>query len=53
VCIVDEMAGAAELVRGKSAGVAVVVIRGVDPAWFGSGAVVDDVVRSYDDDLFR
>jgi coenzyme F420-0:L-glutamate ligase/coenzyme F420-1:gamma-L-glutamate ligase len=53
VCIVDEMAGAAELVRGKSSGVAVAVIRGVDRAWFGPGTVVDDVVRSYDGDLFR
>lgn len=53
VCIVDELAGAAELVRGKSAGVPVAVIRGVDPAWFGPGSVTGDVVRSYDDDLFR
>jgi coenzyme F420-0:L-glutamate ligase/coenzyme F420-1:gamma-L-glutamate ligase len=53
VCIVDEMAGAAELVRGKSSGVAVAVIRGVDRAWFGPGTVVGDVVRSYDGDLFR
>ncbi|NNF53301.1 MAG: coenzyme F420-0:L-glutamate ligase [Acidimicrobiales bacterium] len=53
VCIVDELAGAAELVRGKSSGVAVAIIRGVDEAWFGTGSVVEDVVRSYDDDLFR
>ncbi|NNE95838.1 MAG: coenzyme F420-0:L-glutamate ligase [Acidimicrobiales bacterium] len=53
VCIVDELASAAELVRGKSSGVAVAVVRGVDPAWFGSGSVVGDVVRSYEDDLFR
>ncbi|MFW2383531.1 MAG: coenzyme F420-0:L-glutamate ligase [Acidimicrobiales bacterium] len=53
VCIVDELAGAAELVRGKSSGTAVAVIRGVDPAWFGPGSVVEDVVRPYDGDLFR
>ncbi len=53
ICIVDELAGAAELIRGKSSGVAVAVIRGVDPSWFGNGTVVDDVVRSYDGDLFR
>ncbi len=53
VCIVDELAGAAELVRGKSTGVAVAVIRGVDPAWFGSGSVVEDVVRHPSEDLFR
>lgn len=53
VCIVDELAGAAELVRGKSTGIAVAVIRGVDPAWFGEGSVVGDVVRSPAEDLFR
>ncbi len=53
VCIVDELAGAAELVRGKSDGIAVAVIRGVDPAWFGEGGVVDDVVRAPHEDLFR
>lgn len=53
VCIVDELAGAAELVRGKSDGVAVALIRGVDPEWFGPGGVVSDVVRSPSEDLFR
>ncbi len=53
VCIVDELAGAAELVRGKSDGIAVALIRGVDPAWFGPGGVVTDVVRSPAEDLFR
>ncbi len=53
VCIVDELAGAAELVRGKSDGIAVALIRGVEPAWFGSGSVVDDIVRHPNEDLFR
>ncbi len=53
VCIVDELAGAAELVRGKSDGVAVAVVRGVDQAWFADGSVVGDVVRGHEDDLFR
>jgi coenzyme F420-0:L-glutamate ligase/coenzyme F420-1:gamma-L-glutamate ligase len=53
VCIVDELAGAAELVRGKASGVAVAVIRGVDPAWFGEGGVLTDVVRHHSEDLFR
>lgn len=53
VCIVDELAGAAELVRGKSSGIAVAVIRGVDPSWFGEGGVVDTVVRHPSEDLFR
>ncbi|MEM7339889.1 MAG: coenzyme F420-0:L-glutamate ligase [Actinomycetota bacterium] len=53
VCIADELAGAAELVRGKSTGIAVALIRGVDPAWFGEGSVADDVVRHPSEDLFR
>ena len=53
VAIVDELASAAELVMGKATGVPVAVIRGVDPAWFGPGGVVDEVVRSPADDLFR
>ena len=58
VCIVDELAAAADLVMGKAAGVPVAVIRGVDPAWFvdserSGGGVLDGVVRSPADDLFR
>ena len=53
VCIVDELAGAAELVRGKATGIAVAHIRGADPVWFGEGSVVDDVVRHPSEDLFR
>ena len=51
--MVDELAGAAELVRGKATGIAVAVIRGADPAWFGEGGVVRDVVRDPGEDLFR
>ncbi len=57
VAVVDEIAGAAELVMGKSTGVPVAVVRGVDEAVFGDGAdrsgVVSDVVRSPSEDLFR
>jgi len=53
VAVVDEIAAAAELVMGKAAGVPVAVVRGIDPAWFGGGIVVDDVVRTPDEDLFR
>ena len=52
VAVVDEIAAAAELVMGKAAGVPVAVVRGIDPAWFGDGSVVDDVVRSPVEDLF-
>ena len=53
VAIVDELAGAAELVMGKAAGVPVAVIRGVDREWFGEGGVVEDVVRDPSEDLVR
>lgn len=53
VALVDELASAAELVMGKSAGVPVAVVRGADPSWFGSGSVADDIVRDPADDLFR
>jgi coenzyme F420-0:L-glutamate ligase / coenzyme F420-1:gamma-L-glutamate ligase len=53
VCVVDELAAAAELVMGKAAGVAAAVIRGVDPAWLGRGEVHAEVVRPPQEDLFR
>jgi coenzyme F420-0:L-glutamate ligase/coenzyme F420-1:gamma-L-glutamate ligase len=53
VCVVDEIAGAAELVMGKAAGVPVAVVRGVDPSAFGPGSVREEVVRPYSEDLFR
>ncbi len=53
VCVVDELAGAAELVMGKAAGVAAAVVRGVDPAWLGGGEVRAEVVRPPQEDLFR
>lgn len=53
VAIVDELAATAELVMGKAEGVPVAVVRGVDPAWFGDGGVVDDVIRDPAEDLFR
>lgn len=53
ICIVDQLAGAAELVMGKASGTPVVVARGVDPAWFGEGSVKADVLRRPTEDLFR
>ncbi len=53
VCVVDELAGAADLVMGKATGVAAAVIRGVDPGWLGQGNVHDEIVRSPQEDLFR
>ena len=53
VCVADEIAGAADLVMGKSSGVPVALVRGVDPAWLRESSVRDEVVRPYDEDLFR
>lgn len=53
VAIVDEIASAAELVMGKALGVPAAIVRGVDPSWFGSGSIVEDLVRRPEDDLFR
>jgi coenzyme F420-0:L-glutamate ligase/coenzyme F420-1:gamma-L-glutamate ligase len=53
VCVVDELAGAADLVMGKAAGVAAAVVRGVDPAWLGRGEVRAEIVRPPEEDLFR
>lgn len=53
VCVVDELAAAAELVMGKATGVAAAIVRGVDPAWLGQGSVQREVVRPPGEDLFR
>ena len=53
VCVADEIAGAAELVMGKSAGVPVAVVRGLDPAWLRESSVREEIVRPYGEDLFR
>ena len=53
VAIVDEIAGAANLVLGKAAGTPFCLIRGLDESYFGSGSVRADVVRAPDNDLFR
>jgi coenzyme F420-0:L-glutamate ligase/coenzyme F420-1:gamma-L-glutamate ligase len=53
VCVADELAGAAELVMGKSSGVPVAIVRGVDPSWLREGSVRAEVVRHPSEDLFR
>ncbi len=55
VCLVDEITAAAELVMGKSEGIPVAIVRGIDPAWLGDdfGNVGDTIVRDPADDLFR
>jgi len=53
MCIVDEIAAAAELVMGKASAVPAAVVRGIDPTVLGEGSVTRDVVRPYGEDLFR
>jgi coenzyme F420-0:L-glutamate ligase/coenzyme F420-1:gamma-L-glutamate ligase len=52
VALADEIASAAELVMGKSTGIAVAIVRGLDPSWFRE-ASVRELVRRPQDDLFR
>ena len=53
ICVVDEMAGAAELAKGKASGIPVVVLRGADRSWFRESSVRAEVVRPYSLDMFR
>ena len=53
VCVADEIAAAAELVMGKSRGVPVAVVRGLDASWLREASVADEIVRPYAEDLFR
>jgi coenzyme F420-0:L-glutamate ligase/coenzyme F420-1:gamma-L-glutamate ligase len=52
VAIADEIAGAAELVMGKAAGVPAAVVRGIDTAWLRESSV-RELIRPAADDLFR
>lgn len=53
VCVVDELAAAADLVCGKASGVPVAICRGVDPSWLGEGEAQRELVRHPSEDLFR
>jgi len=52
VAAADEIASAAELVMGKSAGIPVAVVRGIDPSWLRD-ASIDELIRPPQEDLFR
>lgn len=52
VAVADELASAAELVMGKSTGIPVAVVRGVDPSWFRDSSMAE-IVRPASEDLFR
>ena len=53
VCVVDEIAAAAELVMGKAAGIPAALVRGVDPALFRPASVATEITRPPAEDLFR
>ncbi len=53
VAVADEIASAAELVMGKSSGIPVAVVRGVDAAWLREGSVAGEMIRPPSEDLFR
>jgi coenzyme F420-0:L-glutamate ligase/coenzyme F420-1:gamma-L-glutamate ligase len=53
VAVADELAAAAELVMGKSSGLPVAVVRGVDLGWLREGSVAAEIVRPPQEDLFR
>lgn len=52
VAVADELASTAELVMGKSSGIPVAVIRGVDSAWLRESSV-RELIRPPAEDLFR
>jgi coenzyme F420-0:L-glutamate ligase/coenzyme F420-1:gamma-L-glutamate ligase len=52
VAVADELAAAGELVMGKTAGVPVAIVRGVDSSWLREGSA-RELVRRPADDLFR
>ncbi len=53
VCVVDELASAAELVMGKDRGVPVAIVRGVPGEWLRPASVQAEIVRPPEEDLFR
>ncbi|HEY5011559.1 MAG TPA: coenzyme F420-0:L-glutamate ligase [Acidimicrobiia bacterium] len=52
VAIADEIAGAAELVMGKAAGIPAAIVRGLDSSWLREGSY-RELVRPPAEDLFR
>jgi len=52
IALADEIAGAAELVKGKAAQVPAAVVRGLDAGWFREGSA-RELVRPPAEDLFR
>jgi coenzyme F420-0:L-glutamate ligase/coenzyme F420-1:gamma-L-glutamate ligase len=53
VCVVDELASAAELVMGKDRGIPAALVRGVPEGWLRRSSVRAEIVRPPEEDLFR
>jgi coenzyme F420-0:L-glutamate ligase/coenzyme F420-1:gamma-L-glutamate ligase len=53
VALADEIACAAELVMGKSTGIPVAVVRGLNAEWFRRSSIKDEMLRKPEEDLFR
>jgi coenzyme F420-0:L-glutamate ligase len=53
VAIADELSSAAELVMGKSAGIPVAVVRGLERQWLRDASVAAELIRPPNEDLFR
>ena len=51
ICIADELAGAAEMVMGKSLGICAAIVRGAQVSWTRGSAT--QIVRPPTEDLFR
>jgi coenzyme F420-0:L-glutamate ligase/coenzyme F420-1:gamma-L-glutamate ligase len=52
VCVADQLAGAAEMVMGKSSGIPIAIVRGANAEWFRE-ASMKEIVRPAREDLFR
>ena len=53
VAVVDEIAGAADLVLGKATHSPIAIMRGLRQEFFGEGSIAERVARRANDDLFR
>ncbi len=53
VCIADEIAAAADLVKKKATNVPVAVVRGIDSSWLRESSASAEIVRDPSGDLFR
>ncbi|MGC8465336.1 MAG: coenzyme F420-0:L-glutamate ligase [Acidimicrobiales bacterium] len=53
VCIADEIAGAADLVKPKDGNIPIVIVRGLDSSYLRPSSVSAEIVRSPQGDLFR